>query len=709
MQSLYALSRFHSALSNLTGHSRTARLAAIFALLALFSAAPAAEESVGTAAAGDAHRLRWAMDACDAANWSTLRLCLVDPSPSVRLLAVSCWDPVVAGLLAPRVAVTDVDPAVRRAAACLYASSGSSDELDALLGDTDPSVRAMAVSCLPISDEEAFVAAARKLLNEDDEPEVISAAALWLVTADAVAMLSEDEARLLEIGLQWASVLENTPELAGGLLSLQDEVSRLLLQIEPRSEEGDVCAQAAIDGLRALSDEISEISRIVDAKAGDPWELLVASRRRLAQVMQGQYACESATPITFSSSGFFAGWQGRTLSAISEMGVAWDINFGPLRADIEEVDRGELWTRFNLGVNAYWPGRAVGDSTPDSPAVAVAGRLRRDQLFVNESLSRWNGGGFARFHLPFPLGSRRSHVLKTTVFGLHSTGDNEDYPDLLVTPHDRFGAAADLRFELRPSVAMGVHAAASRVRYEEERFEAAGADEVELGFHVDTAYQLQLEGAWRQYAATGPTDGLTATPGATNRDGAVLSGMTGVRFSGPGDLEFIELYVLGGVGLPVLPSFDPDVSPQVLFDLRLEMRSEPQSGEFFRLSIGGLRRFDYSPRNFATQTVVESFIELAGGVLDPKQSGVEGVFRTYYSLTDHLGAMTDELEQRYNVIGGVLGARWYVLEWLGFHVYDQLEAVKLLEQDFQVNNRFFLSFFVPMGGYAFDREEPLSW
>ena len=137
----------------------------LIAMVLLLSTPAVCEENPGTAAGGDAHRLRWVVAACDTEDWPTVSLALIDPSPTVRLLAVTCWDADTAGLEAPRSAVADRDPAVRRAAACLFATHGAVSEVEAFVSDTDTHVRSTAVACLPSRYDAEIAALVRKTLE----------------------------------------------------------------------------------------------------------------------------------------------------------------------------------------------------------------------------------------------------------------------------------------------------------------------------------------------------------------------------------------------------------------------------------------------------------------------------------------------------------------------------------------------------------------
>ncbi len=677
---------------------------ACFAAIILSPTALRAQET-RTIAGSETNRLRLVQDACEAEDPAGVRFGLVDPSPSVRQLAVACPIALVEISWAGDILVNDPDRGVRRTLAANLGAEHA-ELLRVLLSDLDPRVQEAAIERLAAVDSD-YVPALSELLWAADL-RVAIAAAEQLNGAQLGDELSPEASQRVNVLLSLAADAANTPELVGAVQRVQSRTDRLVASMTSLAESGDQCAAAVRN---SLDGELDELVALVanSTKGPDAWALLTERATQLSAVAQGYYVCTSASPLGFSDGGPFDSLSGRHLLTTTEFGTRWDLNFGPLRADPVVAETGELWSTFSFDTRMFLPGRDRGESDPQELAFVVGGEAKRDQLFVNESLSRWNGGGFVRVHVPLGDQYDEQHRLTASGFALRSAGAFENYPRFLLARHRRVGLVSDLTLELGDDLQGAFTGSVEDIDYEAPGLGASGMSRLALDLAVDGSYQIRFNATGTDYHRSGPNGGLTAIPGREDRDGWILTGTSGVRIGEPSNYELLELRVVGGVAIPILPEFGGELNPQVVFDLHLVMGEPWSYGEYYHFKIGGERRYEHSPGNYATQSVVSSYVELLGIFIDGDM-GLEGTLRTYYSLVDPSGAIAAEsLADRQNVVGGRLGLRWFVLDWLGFHVYDQFDAVKEPNADFLLNNRFFISLFVPTGGYAFGLEEPAPW
>lgn len=643
--------------------------------------------------------------ACEAADTVGIRFGLVDSSPTVRQLAVTCPIALQELSWAGEILANDPDQGVRRTVAANLGPEHG-DLLRLLLSDRDPRVQEAAIASLPEIASD-YVPQLSALLWADDLALAMAASHRLDQMRDGGELSRDDSDRVTAL-LALAAGTEDAPELVGALQQIQSHTRQLIDTMSDLAESGDECASAVRD---SLDSEVGDLLALVShrVKGPDPWSLLSERAALLSAVVQGYNVCTSAAPLEFADGGPFDSLAGRHLLTTTEFGTRWDLNFGPLRSDPVAEETGELWTTFSFDTRMFFPQRELGESDPDELAFVVGGKAVRDQLFVNASLSRWNGGGFVRAIVPFGDDYEAPHRLTATGYAHRSTGAFSDYPRYLLAQHRRFGLVSDLTLELNDDLSGSFVGTLENIEYQHPALSASGMSRLALDLAVDGPYQIRLNATGTNYARMGPNSGLASIPGRDDRDGWILTGTSGVRIGEPSSYDTLELRVVGGVAIPILPAFDAELNPQVVFDMHLVMGEPWSYGDYYHFKIGGERRYEHSPGNFATQSVVSSYVELMG-IFTDGDMGLEGTLRTFYSLVDPSGAMAAEPQgDRQNVVGGYLGLRWFVLEWLGFHVYDQFDAVKEPNSDFQLNNSFFISLFVPTGGYAFGLEEAVPW
>lgn len=659
--------------------------------------APAARAQDGGPVLGDEGvRARWVAGRCVAGDGEALLAAISDPDPTVRMIAARCW-PADDSTEPLSALVSDPDPAVRAAVAGHLGRLGVDDpHVQQLLSDPAPVVIAATLDVLPVGGAQAPVI---RLLESPPSDGVLLSAAAWLDRADGAGALSP-HLRQVQASALIAQQLPSS-ELRARYLQLHHRAREVALGLSATGADDTLCQAAAHRQIAARLELVDQA--IASSAADEAWVEVGAAVDALPSITTAFYSCRESTALLLTEDGLGLG--DRTVTAVAELGAGWHLNFSPLRDDTGPRG-GELWLRNSLQVNTYLPGRPVGERDTSESAIAVSARLDRDHLFRNETVSLWSGGGHSRFQVPFGP-KDRDNRFEVLGFALRTPGRRSDYPERLLAGHDRFSARTRLGLTLG-RLNLGLDLGAERVRYQDPALQSAGADTLDFAINLGGAFVLELGGAYRSHAANGPTRGLGRSVGRSNRDGFLVTSLTGVRFGVP-EAEALELVVLGGTSALFQPDFEGSPDPNVVFDVYLAMEEAPPTGPFYALRVGGRRRFGFSPRDFAGQATVTSYVTVEAGAVPLDGIPVRGWAELYYTLVDHRGSMVPDTTLRQNLVGAALGVRWVWEDWLGFEVSDRLDAFKEPNRSFLVTNRFFISFFVPIGQYAFDREEARPW
>lgn len=657
---------------------------------------------------GTQDRLEALVTLCQSESFEELRFALFDPAPVVRQIAVACWDQSESYGPELMMLLGDPDGSVRLALAETLGRSswsGRDAALEELTTDSDDTVRGVAISYLTDMAPSEAVTLLRSALA-DSSLEVQAAAARVLERAGAGHLLSETERESYQFGLSVAALSDEQPELGGLLLSSDarlHQVEQMLLSMGADAlgcqEETLSSAAAARDQLRALAptadfEQLLNFGEIIDSVAGS------------------YHICLASQPLSFGTgpSLDFAGQ--RILVLTAELSTLWDVNFGVMRDDLEhEPDGGEFWSRSLLGLNLFLPARQeMAPPNREYPSVALVAQAGRDQLFREEQLSIWSGAAGIRGHLPLGCSTPESCVLHLTAFGQVSPGFEEGFPLMLVAAHQSMGADAAFEYTPLEGVLATLTVGVSRLRYDAEVFAPAGLDQGFVSLTIDSPFQLSLSATRNQYAELGPIDVDNLVGDAQLRDGEILDGKIGIRIGNIGLDEIMRIELLGGVGIPILDDFDQDIDPQVTFQAMMTTGAEDiRDNVFGYLQLGGSRQVEPSPYDFALQAVIHSFLRVVFRSAEPPESGVNLLIQVEHFYTEHLGPLTSLRHHDVNTIGGGFNVRFLVEEWFGFDIANRTTGRTDGNADFEVNNRFTFSMFIPFGGYGFDIEEPFPW
>jgi len=633
-------------------------------------------------------RLRAVAVACEAQDIDALAIALSDPEPAVRRRVVSCW-PDEAERDGLESALSDGDESVRRALARRLPFHGLTDPL---LRDRAGSVRSARLSAISPESPDCGSASAAAVLDTD--PFVALAGAAALSRCEVRPELSPEQQRRFDRLSPLLDLELDHPERVAAILTTRTRAEQATDWYAIRADDAGGCLSRARRTSASLRDEAYATTQLSDLASIDV---------RLLGTRSNYESCLLAEPLQPGTDGLTL----RSLRARAETSTRWMTNYGLLRPDVEVVpdDAGELRARAELQVNGYAPFRATGDPPPDTVVSgAFAGRIRYDQFFRHDHLTGLNGGGFARLHLPFNCRGGRC-LASVTGFGDHDSADDDAFPESLVAERDRFGGSADLHWPW-DGFTVDLGARYERLAYTNAALHGADWDSGRVHLTVDSPFQLRLEAARTDFIEPATASGLPTRRGAIDWDSTTLGGLAGVRFGSDDGGESLQLIVLGGAVVPLLDDVEPTPDPQVVFDLLLQLEYRGYSGPSVRLGIGGGRSVTASPRDFALQAVVESAVEFLIGVVRPHQFGVESELAVRFQMVDHLSPITRVDDLRLNLIEGEIGVRFFFEEWFGIELSDTILAMNVDQGDFTLSNRLLFSLFVPMGGYAFDAEEP---
>ncbi|MBN1946397.1 MAG: HEAT repeat domain-containing protein [Bradymonadales bacterium] len=662
-------------------------------------------------------RLAAVIELCAASRWQELSIGLLDPSALVRRYVAGCWDPREGGVEALHILVGDDDPAVRIAVAGALGRSlepQAIDWLSRLLTDSEASVRASAAGSYPLG---ALTQDPSPLLSllEDTSWEVLAITASRLEPLHLRDRLSTPQRLAFDRGIRLHALLRGKPEVFGVLVQWHRQADRLERRLLRTAEYSGSCVASAREALQSARSRLD--GRIFSCALDKVETLLHPLRRLQAELLaieRGFNFCRDATLLSLSFDGATSTDDARRrFAARAQLDTTWVQGFPDLRVGLESSEReGELWARSLLAASLFWPDRPVAAVAPTSePSLATALLLVRDQLFRHSEYSGFHGGGMIRGRLPVGCFVGAHCRLAATAQGLLTPGETRDYPESLVAPHRRLGG--DLTFDLTSlDLSASLFLGASHLRYREPRFQAAGYDQLFAGLLLDSSFQARLAFRRHQYASTGPAGASDAEGGiARNRDGTLVDALVGTRLGDPGQNQILQFIVMGGVSLPFLDAEAFDTDPQLTMDLslRLQNREEHSPGRFARLTIGGRRRLEPSPHNFALQNFLESYLEFVYRGLDPPRSGIEIEVGLSYDLLSLLAPISGQAAFEISRVMGGAEIRLLLDRWIGLGLANWTMGTASSGQPYQINNRFLLSVFLPLGGYGFDLEETTPW
>jgi hypothetical protein len=656
-------------------------------------------------------RLEAVAEACAAGDAARVRLALGDLAPAVRQLAVACIAAEERGDIEVLAAVAgDADRGVRLAVARRLAALGDaggaagSAALAALAADPDAAVRAAAWRAAPLPRAPEALAA----LLADPDRRVVEAVAARIAAAypggPPTAWTDVTVARF-GAALSRQATRERAPEAAAALDAAAALIEGQRRRL-PAAGPGAPCASDARAQFDALD---AHLEAAWEAERGG-LEAAESARSDAAAAWSAYEACRAATPL---GDGAGSGAFGADWVATPVVRADWVSEFGLLRADAAGLSSGgELRAEVGTSLFLYVPGAYEGEDYPDGPGqltFAAGGRVSHESYYRNDELTGLYGAGLLAVNLPLTCLGAACDV-GARLFGRHEPGrDEADFPARLVAPHDRLGGAGHWLVDA-PAGRYALRAGYERVRYAQGSLDAAGTDRLHAAAEADGRFQLRLGATRTGYARAGASGNAGTVAGREDRDNTVLSALSGVRLGGGDDGRGgggVRFEVLAGAALPFVDGDGFAVDPEVIFDMSLLLEAVARPELEVTLVLGGARRLEASPRNFALQAVVEALLRLSVRAGRGSPTDVAWEVESFYHLVDHEGPLTDDGTLRINGVGGEMRLEVAFLEWFGVGMGDRLEAVGVAGADLVLGNTFSVWVFVPLSGSGLDPE--VAW